>query len=294
MKRRDEKGMVLLLVLVVVALLSSLLVEFAFTTQVDLRLTETFRDSTRAYYLAKGGIEAGKVILTNPMVKNSAWDHPSELWGQVPPFPVKDGEFVSLEIEDESGKINLNMLVDQVNNPHVTFKDRLKRLFDDALNITNANTLVDDLADWIVAQRPPTLGKYTLSSIDELLMVDGFTPEIVAMLKPHVTVFGDYRLNVNTASIEVIYAWGNQNMTQSIAETIDQHRQTTPFASTSDLSSITGSSAFMWNSAGGVSDVTVQRSAFRSLSQADVNDGRRSVEAVVSRNGNTIFYLKVN
>ncbi|MBE0598742.1 MAG: general secretion pathway protein GspK, partial [Desulfuromonadales bacterium] len=50
---RNEKGMVLLLVLVVVALLTSLVTEFAFSTLVDMRLTETFRDSTRAWYLAK-------------------------------------------------------------------------------------------------------------------------------------------------------------------------------------------------------------------------------------------------
>ena len=47
--------MALLLVLVVVALLTSMLTDLAFSTLVDMRLTETFRDSTRAYYLAKGG-----------------------------------------------------------------------------------------------------------------------------------------------------------------------------------------------------------------------------------------------
>ena len=62
-QRRGEKGMALLLVLVVVALLTSLLTELAFSTLIDLRLTETFRDSTRAYYLARGGVAAGRMIL---------------------------------------------------------------------------------------------------------------------------------------------------------------------------------------------------------------------------------------
>ena len=55
MSVRNQRGAVLLLVLVVVALLSALLTDWAFSTLVDLRLTETFRDSNRAYYLARGG-----------------------------------------------------------------------------------------------------------------------------------------------------------------------------------------------------------------------------------------------
>ena len=48
MSVRNQRGAVLLLVLVVVALLSALLTDWAFSTLVDLRLTETFRDSNRA------------------------------------------------------------------------------------------------------------------------------------------------------------------------------------------------------------------------------------------------------
>ena len=58
--RRKDRGMALLLVLLVVVMLTTLLTEFAFSTLVDLRLTETFRDNIRAYYLAKGGINAGR------------------------------------------------------------------------------------------------------------------------------------------------------------------------------------------------------------------------------------------
>ena len=48
MSKRRQRGMALLLVLVVVALLTSLLTDLAYSTLVDMRLTETFRDSTRA------------------------------------------------------------------------------------------------------------------------------------------------------------------------------------------------------------------------------------------------------
>src|SRR5512139_590481 len=77
--RRHERGMALLLVLLVVALLTTLLVEFAFSTLVDLRLTETFRDSTQAYYLAKGGVAAGSMLLKED---RNRYDSLDEMWSQ--------------------------------------------------------------------------------------------------------------------------------------------------------------------------------------------------------------------
>ena len=59
----NQDGMALLLVLVIVTLLSALLIDFSFSTLVDLRATETFRDRTKAYYLARGGVEAARMIL---------------------------------------------------------------------------------------------------------------------------------------------------------------------------------------------------------------------------------------
>ena len=76
----NERGMVLLLVLVVVALLSALLSEFAFSTLIDMRLTETFRDTTRAEYLARGGITAGRMILQIDKNDYDARNDPYELW----------------------------------------------------------------------------------------------------------------------------------------------------------------------------------------------------------------------
>jgi len=52
--------MVLLLVLLVVVLLTTLLTEFAFSTLGRPAPDRNVRDSTKAYYLAKGGINAGE------------------------------------------------------------------------------------------------------------------------------------------------------------------------------------------------------------------------------------------
>jgi len=70
----NEKGMALLIVLAVVALLSALLIEFSFSTLVDLRSVETFRDRSKAYYIARGGVEAARIILQDD---RNQFDHPS-------------------------------------------------------------------------------------------------------------------------------------------------------------------------------------------------------------------------
>ena len=60
-------------------------------------------------------------------------------------------------------------------------------------------------------------------------MIRGFSPEVRRILEPHVTVYGGTTqkttLNINTASLETIYAWyfgndPNSNPDESIAEAI--------------------------------------------------------------------------
>ena len=74
---KNERGMVLLLVLLVVALLATVLTELSFSTLIDMRLAETFRDSTRANYLARGGLEVGKMLLQDD---NNNYDATDEIW----------------------------------------------------------------------------------------------------------------------------------------------------------------------------------------------------------------------
>ncbi len=106
--RRKNRGMALLLVLVVVALMTALLTDLAFSTMVDMRLTETFRDSTKAYYLAKGGINAGRMIL---QADNNRYDSRDEAWSTgVINYPVAEGN-VTVLIEDMGGKLDINGMV---------------------------------------------------------------------------------------------------------------------------------------------------------------------------------------
>jgi general secretion pathway protein K len=311
---RQEKGMVLLLVLLVVALLSALLSEFAFSTLVDLRLTETFRDRTRAYYLAKGGVTVGRMLLQEDRNSYDAYA-PEELWSQgVSSYPVGDG-WISVDIEDLGGKLNINSLVDATGiNVNIVSKERFYRFFAN-IGETDPQGLTAALIDWVDKDSDPYVDPVSgatgaeddyyqrlpvprraanrpFFSLDELALVRGFTPELIRRIEPHVTIYGSTSINVNTASLEVLQAFSEDPViTRGAAEQIIERRRDQPFKTAGELIAL--------NSISGLenllrTDLTVTGKFFRIRSFAEVNDGVRRIEAIVDKTGGKLLYQKVD
>jgi len=313
---RDQKGMALLLVLVIVALLSALLTEFSFSTLVDLRATETFRDRTQAYYLARGGVEAALMILQQD---TNNWDHPSEFWGDLPTVPVGDGD-VSLKIEDLTGRFNLNTVGDSNGNPGIFGYHRFLVLCDEVLRSTpaEAKDMADALVNWFntnrtqvtdddsyyARQQPPySRGGEKLKTVDELLMVRYFDEEKVNALKKYVRVVGDITnpiININTASDKVLYAWqftssaSEENLDHQSIDTLIDYRQQTPFTARNDLGLVPGIN-LNWGLALPPNSALVKGKYFQVTSNGRINDVTRQVVATIAKNGNTcnILSLKV-
>ncbi|KIH75831.1 general secretion pathway protein K [Geoalkalibacter ferrihydriticus] len=312
---RQEKGMVLLMVLVVVALLSALLTEFAFSTLVDLRLVETYRDSTRSYYLARGGVRAGQMILQEDQ---NHYDARNELWGQgVANFPVGDEGVITIDIEDLDGRLAINALV-RGNNPEPVQRERLTRLFEH-FDFDHPADMVAALIDWLDTDsetydqdgalgaesnyyqslNPPYMARNgPLVSLDELALVRGFTPEIVDRLRPHVTIYGNLRVNLNTASPEVIatlYFDEDRRIFFEEAEAIAEARDLSPFETLEDFQrEFPGLWELFPTSAELTYSITFRSDFYRIRSQAWVNDGTRTVTAVVGKRNNQIHSLRVD
>jgi len=301
----NQRGAVLLLVLVVVALLSALLTDWAFSTLVDLRLTETFRDSNRAYYLARGGVEVGRQLLLAD--NNPGYDAPTEMWGMgVPSYPVSDDASVSITVIDEDGRFNLNQIVDGAGNAHVVTRERFRRLLS-SLDIDDPVALSDALVDWIddndrISDRGAENGWYQgltpplgcknapLDTVDELLLVKGFTPEIMQRLTPFVTVAGVTGLNVNTASRELLLAW-HEDLTAGGIDQLLTSRQEKPFRTMTEVqAAIDGANYGNLTQQG---DVAVTSKFYRITSVAQVNDGVRTVEALIEKAGNRQIWRRV-
>ena len=316
---QQEKGMVLLLVLVVVALLAGLLSEFAFSSLVDLRLAETYRDSTRAYYLARGGVRAAQMILKED---RNSYDARNEMWGQgVANFPIGEG-IISLTIEDLDGLLDINALVSG-NNPDSVQKERFLRLFTD-LGLEAPQNLVAALIDWqdsddvpysmggaegaessyYLGLDPPYQARNgKIDSMEELSLIRGFTPEVVQKIKPYVTLYGNLQVNVNTAPPEVISALStnpDHPVTLEDARKIVEGRDQTPFREEKDFhqafpnlydqlpTTIATYSSY---------SLKYKSEYYRIRSQAWINDGTRTVTAVVRKSKiptNSILYLRVD
>lgn len=294
--------MVLLLVLLVVALLVTVLTELSFSTLVDTRLAETFRDSTRAGYLARGGVKVGQLILQDD---SNGYDATDELWAiGVQQYPVADGA-VTIEIVDQDGRVALNQLYNKATNAaDAVIKPRYLRLLEQ-LGAERPEALVDALVDWLdpddvpeaagaesstyLARSEPYRCKNgPLDSLDELLLVEGYTPELLTKLRPHVTAYGragggDYKVNINTASREVLIAQ-SEDVDESVAETLLAERAEKPFASVSEINSRTGLSLYTGN-------LDVVSKDYRITATATVNDGRATLDAFVKKLGGTTTIL---
>lgn len=309
----NQNGMALLLVLVVVTLLSALLVEFSFSTLVDLRATETFRDRARAYYLARGGIEAARMILQQD---NNGFDHPSEFWGdQMENVPAGEGD-VSLAITDLSGRFSINSVADNRGNPLPGYH-RFIALCEEVLETdrVQAGELADALVNWFNADlsrvtaddayydslEPPYHRKGgKLDTLDELNLLRGFEPDIVRQLQPFLRIDADQQINVNTAPPEVLFAWQFSAAEGNVEIVLDRldidalvaYRQEAPFRQLNDLSLVEGVGD-RWLAAWVQGTVTVKGEVYQLQSRGRVNQGSRLATARVRKQGNKLLSLKV-
>ncbi len=309
----NQKGMALLLVLVIISLLSALIIEFSFSTLVDLRATETFRDRIKAYYLARGGIEAARTILQED--KNS-FDHPSEFWGNpLVNIPAGDGD-VSIKITDLSGRLNINFVADNRGNPLPGYH-RFVALCEEVLLLDQAQAqeLADSLVYWFISDKTQTTpddayydglqpsyhrrGK-KLVVLDELRLVKGFDLQRFEMLSPYIRVVGDEPINLNTAPVEVLYAWqfsaaeGHADVIldhQDMLALID-YRQRIPFQELSDLTQVEGIGD-RWSAAWMNGSIAVTGSVYQVLSQGRINQVSRYAKAIVNKRKNKLLSFKV-
>ncbi|NJN69740.1 MAG: general secretion pathway protein GspK [Nitrospira sp.] len=160
-------------------------------------------------------------------------------------YAIGDG-FLTAQIRDETGKVNLNDLASTSGGELEQKKKvfRVRRLFE--LLKVNPN-LVDTLIDWIdqddapqpagaeslyyQSLRPPyRAANSPLPGLGDLRLIKGFTPDIIERIEPYVTVYpleGGAPMNLNTADPIVIQTL-DPSITQSIALEIVQDVHTKP------------------------------------------------------------------
>ena len=256
MLRSDERGIALLLTLLVLTFMVALILEFDAEARREYRDAAAFRDNFKATVLARAAVQAARGVLQQDFLKEKqsgeSFDAPTDLWAfPITNYPIGDG-VLNAKIEDERGKLNLNDLaVSGDPTAKKTKVGRVKRLFE----LVQINPdLVDAIVDWVDTDDQPEpsgaeslyyqslrpsyrAANAPLQTFLELRLIKGMTPEILAKLSKLVTVYpleGQSKVNLNTADPLVIQAL-DSDITQGMAAAIVQAR---PLKNVSDLDNV--------------------------------------------------------
>jgi general secretion pathway protein K len=302
---KGERGVALVLALAVIALLVSLVVDFSYTMMVDLTLAANLRDGQKAFYDARSGVELAKHLLQQDDPAFDSLDEDWALLAEHPGFLSQDdeGKFKVI-IEDEAAKIPINKLVtgDKEKKVDLVVRAQLERLFD-LLELDPE--LIDPIIDWLDPDNNPqpfgaedayyqTLpSPYPckngpLDSLDELLLVKGMTKEILygtnekKGLIHFLTLYSEGKININTASAEVIQSLSDKidNVT---AQALVDFREKNPFQEIKydDIKSLPGMTLDTFNDLKDQCDV---KSSYFSLRvEGQVRDIKKVIYAVLKR-----------
>ena len=137
-RRSSERGIALIITLVLVAILVTLVVEVTYSTHVNVRIAATFRDDLSAYYAARSGVELALAVLrmdfeedqedVSQGKQSTRQDHLGELWANLDEAVTAaqgleadlfGGGQLFLRIIDEDRKINVNLINQQSTYPIV-------------------------------------------------------------------------------------------------------------------------------------------------------------------------------
>jgi general secretion pathway protein K len=227
--RNRQRGVALVTALLVVSLATVAAVAMATRLQVDMRRTGNLLNGEQAYAYAVAAESWAYVILRRDR-KESEYDALGEDWATALPPIAVEGGFVNGRIEDLQGRFNINNLVEDegeptdaesaVNAEELAYFKRLLEVLDLEPALAPAlvdwidadiNTRFPDGAEdetYLLADPPYRAANRPLVSISELRLVKGFTPEVMAVLAPHVTALpvAETLININTATAAVLRA----------------------------------------------------------------------------------------
>lgn len=240
--RARNTGVVLLSVLLIVALLSAIAIRM--TSRHSLTVAQARHslgaDLTLAY--AVGAETMARQLLYRDWDDDpEKIDHLGDAWAQpLAPFELNeyDNAFIEVQIRDLSACFNLNALAgSSAAQNHERFKTLLR-------NLALPEAIADAWLDWVDPDEIATGfgaedGEYLLASIpyrtpnraaadvSELRLLANIEPEQLAILLPHVCVLPrtEQKINVNTASVEVLSSLNPALTVQTLEPLVNSERR---------------------------------------------------------------------
>ncbi len=299
---KGERGMALVLTLLVLVLLVTAVLEFDRSTRTMVKAAGNFRDGMKAFHLATSGIAAAQAVLKDDWVNHRGRDDLTELWATpLPPYPLGDGT-VAVAIQDEGGKINVNALVKGTAKQSARIT-QLRELF----RIKGLDPApVDAIVDWLDQDdieepagaesayyerldRPYRCRNGRMDTLAELHLVKGITDEVYRVISPYLTVYprdtDAPRINLNTADPVVIQASlaSEKGVPPDAAAQVDRIIAARPFSKLIDMDTVSGLDALVKAALKSPQYYVLTSDVFSVYAEGEANGVKKGVLAIVDR-----------
>ena len=122
--KKTERGIVLIIVVIMIAILSTIVIDFMYSTRVAYEISVNGSNELQARHIAKSGVRVIRSLLRDIspedlpvlpgfMGQSLVSQNGNDGWSlSISSFPVGEGN-IGLRVTDERSKVNLNALVDQ-------------------------------------------------------------------------------------------------------------------------------------------------------------------------------------
>jgi general secretion pathway protein K len=299
------------------ALLTAMVTEFAYSMRTEVNITRNYKEDAQAYYLARAGVERALAELTVDYDYNNLDGEGNVVFSKSKPeaeegaaaaeaekaqeetsgkeTPLGEGVF-SFRIKDLEAKIDINWAL------------RNRAVLDELFLQTGVkdkntrDTIIDSMLDWVdkddlhrlngaeddyyQSLNPPYTAKdERFSTVEELLLVRGVTPEIFygtpdkdideggyKGLVNYLCVSGSRKININTAPVEVLKALGYDEGRMEVLNSQLPHNSVPPLLSRFPRGSF-------------VPTVRSERFKIIATGSAGTGEGKRVIQADVFRTG---------
>ena len=283
--------------------------QFTYSVQVDRRIADNFAMDRKNYYAARGAIVFAKALLEKDAEEDGPRDTLYDDWaqkGQLQNITIGDVN-TRITITDQESLININRLSNKSNSDFARIQSALARLVDILeLDPNEELGLVDRITDYIdndeEGEFEEDAKNAPLATIEEMLQIPGITSQIlygyttedgerIKGLSEFVGLWGIARININTASEEVLMAISPE-ITEEDAENIITYRNDEEsFNTPADLTNVVGMSDIYQRDKQLNQYVTTVSTFFEVRVKADKDNVKKDVRAILQRQGKNVDML---
>jgi len=247
----NERGVALVLVILMISIIIAITLQLNISSRSEIYEAANLGDGIRAACAAKSGFYTGETLLTGD---TNNFDSLNEDWANLESVSAGsetlfNGEYFRLNIEDESGRIPINKLVDgaEYNGKIKGLLIRFLSLPEFDLDEQQVRDIVDAVKDWMDEdneatgfgaenmhyrglEKPYSCKNGPLDCIEELLMIKGITEDLyygageTPGIAKYLTLHGKGEININTAPNLILKALSSE-ITDEMVSDMDEYRR---------------------------------------------------------------------